>query len=250
MIQLRYAGGIGNRLFQYVYARIIAEELGYFLWAPRIPGFPGTQERVRGQGFKEPIEVVKKFNKDLADIISNRSPRMIVSKGGMSLNYQRDLALYAEFIKAWLDPKHRMHQIRDEFIPDSRDLVVHLRLGDFKQLGFTLGSWYYDHILSHAKFDRLILVTEPGYTNEDLRLFKQYDPVIHAGHWYRDFMILVRAKCLATAASTFSWWAAYLGDQELVYAPLPRSGYFAAPHVDLRVSEARYCHIIEPKRRG
>ena len=48
MVEVKYCGQIGNQLFQYCLGRIIAERLGFELFATAIPGFPGTFEKVLG----------------------------------------------------------------------------------------------------------------------------------------------------------------------------------------------------------
>jgi len=52
MIEIKYRGRIGNRLFQYCLDRIIAESKGYELSCKPIAGFKGTYEKISGLSFK------------------------------------------------------------------------------------------------------------------------------------------------------------------------------------------------------
>jgi len=49
MVCVSYAGGLGENLFQYVFARVVAERKNYFLDAAPIFGFPETFKSFRGK---------------------------------------------------------------------------------------------------------------------------------------------------------------------------------------------------------
>ena len=57
MISLRCRDNIGNCLFEYCFARILAERFGYRLEAVPLGGFPGTRTPVAGEEVLGPVVV-------------------------------------------------------------------------------------------------------------------------------------------------------------------------------------------------
>ncbi len=60
MVEVKYIGRLGNNLFQYCFARILAQGLGYKLKAEPIAGFPNTKKEVEGCDYSQgyPVQVI------------------------------------------------------------------------------------------------------------------------------------------------------------------------------------------------
>lgn len=54
MVTVKYAGNLGENLFQYVFSRLIAERKGYALDAAPLSGFPETQKKIDGKRYIHP----------------------------------------------------------------------------------------------------------------------------------------------------------------------------------------------------
>ena len=245
MIQVRYFGGLGNRLFQYCTGRILAEELGFFLLCPGIVGFPGTLERVPGGGYRLPRVKLSGGIQNLKEVARDRTRRFIELAGACCMHYERDYRPYAERMRKWCRPKQRLGT------PPEGTLYVHVRLGDMADKGYQISEGFYEELLEKIEFDQLVVVTdEPG--NAALRVFDRWKPVVSSGgrdSMLYDFHMLCSARRLVISGSTFSWWAAFLGQASLVYFPLPQVGYWSDefPEVDLRVQDDRYIYVKEPR---
>lgn len=248
MIQVRYFGRLGNRLFQYCTGRILAEELGLKLVAPKIPGFPRTQDKVGGEFVGprrgNPREHWKGFDLEITQVLQNRSPRFIRLDGACSQNFKRDYLPYQDRIREWLIPEPGT-----PVYPPGDLVVVHVRLKDYERRGYTMSEAYYKKILDELVFGILVVVTD-NPKSEYLEMFKQWDALITSTSELLDFKYLRDCKRFVMSASTFSWWAAFLGRQEEVHFPIPRTGYWSPdefPFIDLTVpGDPRYRYWGEP----
>ena len=239
MVEVRYRGRFGNRLFQYCFARIIAEELGFGLQADAIPGFPGTAETVSGATHGDPIMTLTGHVADLAAILRDRSPRRIVLDG----YFQR-----YEYYRPHRD------LIRDRWLRFERaappdvapgDLAMHVRLGDYiRPHRAALPMSYYESILARAPYDRLILCTDDP-DDPFLERFAPYRPIVRRAGEREDFLLLCAARRMVLSQSSFSWWAAFFSAAEEIYFPLPAEGFWSRgrTEIDLRVDEPRYRYV-------
>ena len=94
---------------------------------------------------------------------------------------------------------------------------VHIRQGDFVNIGFALSQGYYlraiDIALERAGRNTPILVFSDG-KDEDLRYLRRYENlrIMRSQYALQDMLSLSKAKILvATNRSTFSGWANFLG---------------------------------------
>ena len=226
--------GVGNRVFQYVEARLWCEENGYTLSHGGIPELNIPREYL-GQ----------------SQYVIERPQR-----------YLQDYNLYSEHldkIKSWdcFDPV-------DESEINEKDLVIHLRAGNRfvgKNALYSPTSENYARALDNIEFDNLHIVTnlkkydewdeqdimelidklrkdggdgEPAeiyekkypfltvnqaleFTNDHINFFNQYNPNWVSGSVLEDFNYLRKFKKILFPRSTFSWWAAVTGVAEEVY---------------------------------
>jgi hypothetical protein len=110
----------------------------------------------------------------------------------------------------------------DETI-DQNDIVVHLRLSDFKHYGGKdseiIHPNTYFSVLDSIQFNRVILVIKPiteEFEKKYLDLFyKKYGDrvILHSSsELLQDFLFLKQCKRLIVSNSSFCWMAAYLGN--------------------------------------
>jgi hypothetical protein len=240
---------LGNRLWGFCVAKIIAKELDYDLHCKSIWGFPNTYSytpHIPGNGYPwEHHECSQDI--DLAGIIRNKKPRNIRINGYFQRYHY--IAPYADIIRNnWLkiDPA-LLHNI------DKDDIVVHVRF----HVGQTpIKFEYYEKALSMATFKQLYICTDEPF-HPYLKQFDRYKPIIKSSKSFEsyfystswddvtrmnvgDFGFMASFNKIIISYSTYAWWAAFLSNATEIYAPWsPRTGN---THYG-KVNEARYTYI-------
>lgn len=94
------------------------------------------------------------------------------------------------------------------------DVVVHVRLGDYRDVGLVASPAGQLAILRSLKPERVIIVCQkPGDTERAyLKFFEEFHPIFQHGTELEDFATLRSAKRLIVTNSSFSWAAAYFGE--------------------------------------
>ena len=234
MIEVRYRGQLGNRLFQYCFGRILAEGLGYRLQAEPVPHFPGTDPVVDGQVIESPVwECPERVR--VIDLLADRTPRRIIVSGFMQrYRYYRR---FTDKIRQWVTIE------RSKVQPEADALVVHIRLGDYLANGWVLSLDYYHAIIRKESFSRLYIVTDEP-ESPLLRSFLSYNPTMVAGSPIETLRFIRSARRIVLSQSSYSWWGAYLSEADRIYFPLTRDSLWrAGGFSDLRVDEPRYIYV-------
>ncbi|MCX5713944.1 MAG: exostosin family protein [Candidatus Omnitrophica bacterium] len=241
MVEIIYEGRLGNRLFQYCFGRILAENLGLKLKASHIEGFPNTQKEVGGFDYSDyPSCVLSGHKVNLRSILQDKTKRKIILKDGFFQRYE----YYKEFKDTirlnWLNTFSP--QIRQA---NTQDIVLHIRRTDYVNRGHDQPFSYFDEALSLARFERVFICTD-GPHDPFMKLFKKYNPVIFHNEFSAldDFWFIMSFKKIVLSASSFSWWAGFLSNATEIYFPVPKIGPWCSPDVDLRIDdEDRYIFI-------
>ena len=97
-------------------------------------------------------------------------------------------------------------------------LVAHLRRGDYT-------TTYANVFCSSDESAYTAAVKEHGWSDMVIHWVREDRPVEFKNRgleylWLIDFTTLMKAKVLFRANSTFSWWAATLGNPQFVYSPV------------------------------
>jgi hypothetical protein len=239
VVEVRYRGRLGNQLFEYCLGRIIAGELGFALAAGALDGFPRTADRVDGATHAGgPEQLITDHLVDLDDVLRDRTRRKIVLEG----YFQR----YAYF-HAHRDVIRGEWMVTDRGAPtDARpdDLVVHVRLGDYRRLRWVLPFSFYARAIESASWGRVVVCTDAP-DDPFIAQFKRYHAVVRRDAPLDDFARLRAASAIVLSRSTFSWWAAFLSDAREIYFPIAPSTIWSGerPDIDLRVPEDRYRYL-------
>jgi len=248
MVEVLYRAGLGNNLFQYCFARIIAETLGFKLKAKPIPGFPNTKTEVEGADHSScPVQIplenerdlAKKQRVDLNSILRDRGKRKIVIDGCFQ-RYEYYKTHKEAIRNDWL----AMEAEKSNMLGQD-DLLINARLCDYFYYNSVLPSSYYRDVLKKVSFDRMFIVTDEPQSPY-FKQFDKYKPTILHKDTLWDFNLIRSANKICIPQSTFGWWAAFLSDAEEIYAPVPSFGFWSDEHpeIDLRVDdESRYSYI-------
>ena len=221
MVEVRYKARLGNNLFQYCLARIIAERLGYALVASPVDGFPNTTQRVDGAHHSSPEQVLSGQRIDLDAILTDRRPRRIVLDGWFQrYEYYRP---HRDQIRDWLrfDPAIAAP-------PAAPDVVLHVRRLDYVQLGWALPFGFYDEALRRLRPAGDVWILTDDVHDPFFRRFAEWRPKFARGTALEALRLMTAARRMVMSQSTFSWWPTFLGDPETVVCPEPSFGGWSA----------------------
>ena len=102
-------------------------------------------------------------------------------------------------------------------------LVLHLRRGDFVKLGYALPSAFYKKLLPKIHGGRRLYITSDDPTIneefENIETFKLANPLPYIPRFIFEFWMIKNAETVNGCGSTFSWWAAYLGNKNDYWSP-------------------------------
>lgn len=266
MVHLQMNGFIADNLFQYVAARLIAEQLGYALEASHSHMHPESNVpqlleflshcadaplSLAGKSYAAPIDYSAHmdhggfdgYKLDLDEICANRQQRRLEMRGYFQ-NYAMLRPHKAE-IRSWLhiEPCNGGRHVTPQ------DIVLHVRRGDLIVFDLALSLEFYTQQLDKLQFDRLYVVG-CGLDEELRQRLAPYEPIYFQGTPAEDFRFMLSFRRMILSNSGFSWWAGFLSAAEEIYAPLMgvnnRTEHDKATMVDIKVDdESRYHYIAD-----
>lgn len=211
MINVHKLGTLGNNMWQYAVARVIAEENNLKLNCYSIPGFPNTKQVVDGNVYDGPTTRIEGH---FFDISSLGGSRVEMAGYVQRYDYIRD---HKEKVKDWfqLDVESPI-----EVLPT--DFVVSIRRGwNGYPVSLCPSKEFFIEVFGKVKYNRIILCTD---TFED-PFFKFMDDlnveVIKAQYSpLEQFALIKSANKILLTPSTYCWWAAFLSNAEEIYYPM------------------------------
>lgn len=222
-------GRFGNQLFTYAYARGYAEQqdaefqcepwIGSRIFVLDDPPIANPDLPCRDENTLAPGEV------DIAIRTYAQNQKCLV--------YTR------EQVRSWFVLRPEIEQLLDAGV-ERWPLVGHRRVGDYIGYGYPVVSAA-SYINACEEFGlpaaQLQFVTEEAPL--ELAAFQDWAPFLP------DFYRLMKADFLLRGNSTFSWWAAALGDQQRVFSPVI-DGLEGGREHDCRFLEGngpRFCNL-------
>lgn len=218
MVTTNYYGRLGNNIFQYVFARILAENNDLALVTEWI-----KQDFLKSTPAKDGMANTSKPQVMVSDWYEDeRTYDGCLEKDWRGANVlMRGFFQYSKAVWPYRD------RIRGFFVekfpctePDA--IVMHLRLGDFwnKDVDSVIHPSWYQACLQKLKYQpgsrKLYLVVE----NKDdplVRYYAKFRPIIVSSNPKDDFRLISSCGTVICSNSTFSWWAAFLGHPERVF---------------------------------
>jgi len=247
MIIIKYIGRFGNNLFQYAFARILAESMGHGLdtyAGENAEYLPNCQAEISDRNFWNGPWIELHGNKvDITNIPSGN----IITEGF----FQRSeyYIPHRKEIKKWFE----VSEI--DFVPDDNDILLHIRRSDFgyKNNAGMLPLDFYGDILKNISFNKVYItggVSHAGnlsdIDNNVIEYFKNYNPIYMKGNSIKTFRAIQKFKNVVQSMSTYCWWACFLSDKvEKVYTPITNTGYWSGSHgdIDLTINDSKYIYI-------
>lgn len=214
MVTCSYFGRLGNNMFQYAMARLVAMKYGMkmgTMWNNN--GFIEANECYEGQTVGGEPEEVKDLVFDNVPV--NPMDLPLAGKRVHLNGYFQD----SRFYNAYREQIKALWQLQ-KVGSNTEDIVIHLRLTDYwwiRNKTVIHPKWYFD-ILNKEKFKKLYIVVEPHCTNTKyLSYFSQWRPVVVSKSPREDFNFLRSFSRIVCSNSTFAWWAAFLSEATKVW---------------------------------
>lgn len=245
-------GRFGNQLFQYTGTRLYAESNGFDFSFPNWIGskiFKGVKPHTLGQklkalalptiqledvqsyGMVDKIRFLLGFINALPETHSLRqlyqNPRDDISfygyfQDGFSLEL---LQRHKEKIRGWLTFKKEIDDVYKKAKANLDPYVgLHIRWGDLVKRGASLPLESYIDALNKIRDQKKIYIAtdSPELINKlaYLKPIQINNPLPNVPDYIFDFWMLKNAETIIGGGSTFSWWAAYLGNSDYYSPPL------------------------------
>jgi hypothetical protein len=213
-------GRMGNRMFQYALGYILSQEKKCELFHSGLPNFniqphygdaSNSALRTRSQGdhFVDTTELVRTDS----DIIIDS----FVQKARYYIPYR--------------DTLKKVFNCNDKTTINADKLIVHIRETDYLQLNTFLGYDLYKKIIDESGLTDVIIVTDNSKCDTVQRLLHEGCRLNTEGYVDKfnvasddrgmcDFLTLLTSNNIAISQSSFSWWAAFLGNHERIFCPV------------------------------
>lgn len=242
MVEVIYDGNLGNKLFQYCFGRILAEKLGYKLFAKPIEGFPGTYKEVNGQVHPAGLALTLRGQKPDLTFVNDTTVKYHILLTGYFQRYEY-YEHYAQGIKTWL-------AIEDNISSDVgvNDVVLGIRRGNDYIPRHGLPISYYEDALSSMQYDRVFICTNEPSDPFVRHLQKKYSAKVRSPRALDNLIFIKKFKKIVISNSTFLWWAVFLSDAQEIIFPRPANGFWSSgdpmsKNISLEVGEPRYKYL-------
>jgi hypothetical protein len=210
MINVHKLGTLGNNMWQYAVARVIAEENNLKLNCYSIPGFPNTKQVVDGNEYDSPVVRIEGHSIDIKSLKNSR-----IEMAGYVQRYEY-IREHKEKVKNWF-------QLNVEspikILPT--DFVVSIRRGwNGYPTELCPSKDYFLKVFNQVRYERIILCTDsfddPFFNfmdNLDVEVIKaKFSPL-------EQFALIQSSNKILLTSSTYCWWAAFLSKAKEIYYP-------------------------------
>lgn len=217
-------GRMGNRMFQYAFGYILANEKKTKLYSTGLPNFniqPSILDRLPQDAI-----YTRSFGDNYVDL-------------DLLLNTDKDIVVnsFVQKTKYYLPYREELRNLFGiKTYPTIDDgLVLHIRETDYIQINQFLGYEFYKELISFSGFKNIVIVTDNSECETVKKLLNDGCTLYSKGvvkdfsttndsRAMNDFNYLVSSNNIALSQSSFSWWAAFLGAHSKVIFPFKQQG--------------------------
>lgn len=217
-------GRMGNRMFQIAFGYCLSRHKNCKLYHPSLPNFG----------------IISNINEGVAI-----NPLYTRAFGDNYVNYDTLLSTDKDIIVNSFVQKHYYYQpFREELKKffNTKDatinkdkLVVHIRETDYVEIKTFLGYDFYRKMIDDSGFKDIIIVTDNSNCDTVKRLVSEGCKLNTEGYVNKfehhcdtrgmvDFATLLHSENIAISQSSFSWWAAFLGNHNKIIIPYKKDG--------------------------
>lgn len=204
-VSIFYQGRLGNNLFQYACARMFAIDNGLWLETPLVEN-----------------NIVKSTPHEEGERRSGPTIALGDNDGLFQKRYEPGRYDLRGFCQNgnWFFPREKLIKSFLHVAPigtkNTKDIVLHCRLTDYKWFGWIIHPEWYVSILKLEKFERLYIVTDE-ISHPFLSAFNEFHPHIICSTPESDWQFLRSFDRMIISMSTFAWWAAFFSEASRVY---------------------------------
>ena len=224
MITIQSGGGrLGNKLNYLITGMFIHEMKGMHFIPEKIDGFINTYDVKNGIHIPEQIRISSIYE-DFENLFQNINR---IEKGFIVDNMIHKYSLLKE-----IDVKRYLLMDDDSFKkPESDELVIHIRIGDYKYLNSVIGNSYYLNVIEMEKnnVNKVTILTDSP-NDSQLDEFRSIGCEIRCNSEIEDFAYIKNANKICISNSTFSWTAAYISDASIIYWPISSNKWPYSPN--------------------
>jgi hypothetical protein len=234
MITVNYTGGIGNNLWQYSAARVFSLDHGLAFRAKPISNFNNLETSVGGKKAYFPREKV--FGHYLPEFESGRH---YIFKGHFE-RFEHFIGREAE-VKNWCTPR-----VTTQDKPHKEDLVISIRRGwnNWPVETHCPSIEYYVNLLEKIEFRNLWICTDSPADTFFEEMSKHVNFKIYNGTAIDQYNFIMQSRRYLMAPSTFSFWAAWVGESREIFWPkIPALNFTDTDYNWRPATDARFVDI-------
>lgn len=227
-------GRMGNRMFQFAFGYILSQQTGKPLFHQGIPNFNIAPNETQNVNLTNAI-YTKSFGNNYVDLdlLKNTDKPIVINSFLQKQEY------YIPF-RSLLQ---NVFNIFNDVEINSESLVLHIRETDYNQINCFLGYEFYKKMLNNLNYKKVIIVTDNSNCETVQTLLKEGCELNTTGYVDKfthisdkramiDFNTLLKSQNIGLSQSSFSWWAAFLGNHKNIYFPLVNKMWKTAPGKD------------------
>lgn len=220
MIYIAYRGRLGNKLMQYVLARILGEKFDQFVsYSLDVPDFPLIKTNI----------INKKIYKKTILVDDDNFLEILESQNLNSTN----LVLSGYFLNKLFVSKYHKNILKLFNInyENKKGVFLHYRIGDFRKYKNRLVAHEYyiyclDEILKTSN-EKIYMSTDSPDHDLIKNLQKKYEINLIEKSPKNTIIYGSQFENKILSLGTFSWWIGFLSNQNNVYCPnIKEYGYF------------------------
>lgn len=217
---------MGNRMFQYAFGYILAEKRNTGIYSNGLPNF-NIPDNINEQT-PQPLNPIytRKYGDNNIDYfeIGNTCRDVIVNS----------FVQKAQYYHGYEGKLREIFNIKLQPINEGK-LVLHIRETDYLNINGFLGYNYYKQLIKSSGFNDVIIVTDNSDCDTVKKLISEGCKLNSEGtvrnfthasddRGMLDFYTLLNSENIALSQSSFSWWAAFLGQHKKIIFPYKKNG--------------------------
>lgn len=213
MIYIGYRGRLGNKIFQYVLARILSEKFNQRInKSLDKPEFSFTEKEIINRKVYEKTILVDDNNfLEILELKNLNSTNLVLN------GYFQNISFVSKY-------REKILEIIDINYQEKQGIFLHYRLGDLitNRESIIPKEEYYTHcidkILETSK-EKVYISTDSPNHNLIKNLQEKYNATLIKGSPKDTIIYGSQFKNKILSFGTFSWWIGFLGNQNNVYCP-------------------------------